>query len=192
MIGLIMPIGMQNAFVLNQGIMRRHHYLVAGLCTLIDLLLVSMAVYGVGYVFTAHPLLQKGLLLLGCAYMFIYGVKCLHRCVIGHAANQKATCHQHSRKQTVLTTLSVTLFNPHVYLDTLIIWGGYATAFHSSSRSLFVAGGASASFCWFFLLAMGGAYLSPWLNNRRCQQVLDGFIGLSMLVLTSQLLRGLF
>ncbi|CAG8999249.1 MAG: Arginine exporter protein ArgO [Candidatus Celerinatantimonas neptuna] len=187
-----MPIGMQNAFVLNQGIMRSHHYLVAGLCALIDLLLVSMAVYGVGYVFTAQPLLQKGLMLLGCAYMLIYGSKCLHRCIIGHTPDRATTFHQKSRRQTVLTTLSVTLFNPHVYLDTLIIWGGYAAALHSNSRSLFVAGGASASFCWFFFLAIGGAYLSPWLNNRRCQQVLDAFIGLSMFVLTSQLLQTLF
>lgn len=69
MIGLIMPIGMQNTFVLTQGIRRQHHYLVAGLCALLDLIFVSVAVYGIGHLFLDYPIIRQALFVAGSGFL---------------------------------------------------------------------------------------------------------------------------
>lgn len=53
--GLLLSIGAQNSFVLRQGVRREHVFLVCTLCFMLDILLISAGVFGVGELLSAHP-----------------------------------------------------------------------------------------------------------------------------------------
>lgn len=192
MLGLIMPIGMQNAFVLNQGITRNYQYWVATICTLADLILVSLSVYGLGQLLNQAILLERILLTLGSIFLYYYAYSCLKR--VWQNNYQMKSSHIKSRQfhQVTLTTLAITLLNPHVYLDTVLIWGSYSLSVGIENKPWLVAGGATASLCWFFLLAATGSYLAKWLMNPKAQRLLDLIIAIVVVILASQLLHRLY
>lgn len=192
MLGLIMPIGMQNAFVLNQGIMRRYQYWVATICTLADLVLVSLSVYGLGQLLNQAIVLERILLALGSAFLYYYAYSCLKRVWQNNYQIQSESPKSRQFHQVLLTTLAITLLNPHVYLDTVLIWGSYSVSVGVVNKPWLVAGGVTASLCWFFLLAAMGSYLAKWLMRPKAQRALDFTIAVVVAILASQLIHNLY
>lgn len=82
----------------------------------------------------------------------------------------------------VLTCLALTWLNPHVYLDTVFLLGSVAST-HGDARWAFAGGALVASVVWFFGLALGARFLSPWLSTPRAWRVLDGVIAVVMVAL---------
>lgn len=80
----------------------------------------------------------------------------------------------------MLTTLALTLLNPHVYIDTVLLMGSIATQFVEEQKLLFAAGAIAASFVWFFLLSFGGSLLKPLFQKPLSWKILDGFVCLTM------------
>ena len=74
--GLIVAIGAQNAFVLKQGIRREHRFVIALFCSASDALLIAAGIAGMGFVFTAHPLLTKAIAFAGSAYLAWFAFTC--------------------------------------------------------------------------------------------------------------------
>jgi len=184
---LIMPIGLQNAFVLNQGIRKQHHLFVAAFCGLSDALFMSVGVWGGAVLFNAYPWLLITITLLGSLFMIVYGVQCLHRAIKGGGAIETDT-KQRSFKVIVAACCAFTFLNPHVYIDTIVILGGFAANLTVNERPYFVIGGVSASFIWFFSLALLGAKFAPLLSSVKVQCIIDSLIGGMMLLLASYLL----
>jgi len=85
-----------------------------------------------------------------------------------------------------------TLLNPHVYLDTMLLVGTVGAQQPGALRGWFVAGASSASVLWFVLLGFGARKLAPWFARPRAWQVLDGLVGVTMLVLSGLLVRHAF
>lgn len=187
-----MPIGMQNAFVLNQGIIRRYHYWVATICTLADLILVSLSVYGLGQLLNQAVILEHVLLTFGSIFLYYYAYSCLKRVWQNNYHTQSSRLKSRQFHQVMLTTLAITLLNPHVYLDTVLIWGSYSLSVAAENKPWLVAGGVSASLCWFFLLAAMGSYLAKWLMRPKAQRILDLAIAIVVVILASQLLHHLY
>ena len=79
--------------------------------------------------------------------------------------------------------------NPHVYLDTVLLVGGVGAQQPAALRGWFIAGASSASLFWFALLGFRARWLAPWFARPNAWQVLDGLIGLTMLVLSALLIR---
>ena len=88
----------------------------------------------------------------------------------------------------LLATLAVTVLNPQVYLDTLLLIP--AIGAQQESAGVFVAGASTASILWFSLLAWGGAALSPWLSRPGAWRTIDGLIGLMMAAIAVHLALG--
>ena len=76
--------------------------------------------------------------------------------------------------------LAFTFFNPHVYLDTVVLIGALSASYAGAARLAFGAGAVLASFVWFFGLGYGARWLAPVFAARRAWQVLDIAIGLVM------------
>ncbi len=70
-----------------------------------------------------------------------------------------------SLQAVLLSALAVTLLNPHVYLDTVLLIGSLGA--QQSVPGAYVVGAASASLLWFFTLAFGAAWLAPWLASPK-------------------------
>ena len=185
---LIMPIGAQNAFVLERGIRRNHAMLVAGLCFLADAFLIALGVGGAGRIIADSAILQLLLTLGGAVFLLRYGWSSLYRAwqATAQALVQKGGMN---RMQAITMTLAVTLLNPHVYLDTVMIQGAVAGQYPREQQLSFVLGSISASLCWFFGLAWLASWLAPQLQRLRVQQCIDTGVGLLMWLIAFGLLR---
>lgn len=189
--GLIIPIGAQNAFVLNQGMRRQYHLLVAAICSLFDVLLISLGVFGGGAVLQSHGVLYWGISLAGMAFLLLYGAHCWRR-VFQQQQTVALDGRQRGLKAVIIGVLAVTLLNPQVYIETVMILGSVGGGFAAQDKWAFAIGCFSASLLWFFTLALAAARMSHWLNRPIIQKIMDGMIGTLMWLLAAKLALGLY
>lgn len=186
--GLIVAIGAQNAFVLAQGVRRNHHLAVAALCILCDGLLIGLGVSGVGTMVAASPTLGLIAAWGGAAFLGWYGLAALLAAVRGGSLTARNGTERDLRKTLVLT-LAVTLLNPHVYLDTVVLMGSISGQFPGESRYLFGLGAFAASATWFLALSLGGQILAPLFSRDITWRILDGAVCLTMWTIAVSLVR---
>jgi L-lysine exporter family protein LysE/ArgO len=184
--GLIVAIGAQNAFVLAQSLRREHHLPVAALCVLCDALLVAAGVFGLAAVLAQSPALLAVARWGGAAFLLWLGVQALRRALNPQALQQQDSGPR-SRRAVLLAALAVTLLNPHVYLDTVLLIGSLGA--QQPVPGAYALGAASASLLWFFTLALGAAWLAPWLARPATWRLLDLAVAAMMLAVAWQLVR---
>ncbi|MEH8258421.1 L-lysine exporter [Aeromonas veronii] len=189
-LAMIIPIGAQNAFVLSRGIHRNHHLLTATLCSLCDLTLIAIGVFGGANVLAASPFGMALLTWGGVLFLGWFGGRSLRSAWRGKGEGLAESAQQMGAKSVLAMTLGVTLLNPHVYLDTLMLLGSLGSQVSESLRPAFAAGAMLASLVWFYSLALGAAALAPWLARGRVQQGIDLLVGIIMLSLAVQLAIG--
>lgn len=186
--GLIIAIGAQNAFVLSQSVRKQHHWLVAFICSFCDAGLIFLGAAGVGTVVAENPLLKEIAGWGGAAFLFWYGWKALRSALAGNSLETEETSVALSRIAVVSATLAVTLLNPHVYLDTVILLGSISGQFQDGGRYIFAFGASSASFIWFFTLSLGGVLLAPLFKKQLAWRILDSLVCVTMWCIALQLL----
>ncbi|MGI9275320.1 MAG: LysE/ArgO family amino acid transporter [Endozoicomonas sp.] len=176
--GLIIAIGSQNVFLLAQGLRQQHHILVAAICACFDALFIFAGVMGLGSLIAGNPQLLFIARWGGVVYLFVFGLLALKR-AFSHEQLKAETTGHGSRNGVIAATLAVTLLNPHVYLDTVVMLGSIGAQF-GEQRLIFVLGAVTASFVWFFSLGLGAARLAPYLSSPKVWKVLDIIICLVM------------
>lgn len=186
-LAMIIPIGAQNAFVLSRGIHRNHHLLTATLCSFCDLTLIAIGVFGGANLLAASPFGMALLTWGGVLFLGWFGGRSLLSAWRGKGEGLADSAQQMGAKSVLAMTLGVTLLNPHVYLDTLMLLGSLGSQVSESLRPAFAAGAMLASLVWFYSLALGAAALAPWLARSRVQQGIDLLVGIIMLSLAIQL-----
>ncbi|WP_320008857.1 LysE/ArgO family amino acid transporter [Maridesulfovibrio sp.] len=177
--GLIIAIGAQNAFVLTQSIRRNHHLTICLVCAICDAVLISLGVLGTGSLIASNPMLLKPAAWGGAAFLAWYGFGSLRSALKGgqlEAQEAAAT----GLKSVILLTLTITLLNPHVYLDTVVMLGSISGQYEGTERYLFGLGAISASFIWFYTLGFGGRALAPLFKKPVTWRVLDSAVCLTM------------
>ena len=184
--GLIMAIGTQNAFVLAQSLRREHHLPVAAFCVVCDALLVAAGVFGLATLLAQNPVLLGVARWGGAVFLLWYGTQALRRAFSKSSLEQSAGQTARSLKAVMLSALAVTLLNPHVYLDTVLLIGSLGA--QQTVPGAYVVGAASASLMWFFTLALGAAWLAPWLARPNTWRVLDLLVAVMMYAVAVQLI----
>lgn len=185
---LIMAIGLQNAFVLKQGLTNSHVFATALTASLIDIILIFMGVIGIGALTEQVPGLLIAMKYGGAAFLFIYGGLAFNKARKTNALDL-TTAPKSGLKETILLLTGFSLLNPHVYLDTVILIGSISAQYGDTGRYWFGAGAATASWVWFFALAYAGRVLAPLFAKPRAWQILDILIGVIMWALAISLLR---
>ena len=185
--GLIMAIGTQNAYVLAQSLRREHHLSVALLCIVCDAILVAAGVFGLANILAHNPTLLAVARWGGVVFLIWYGAKALRRAFAPDSLQKGEATGQRSRRAVLLTALAVTLLNPHVYLDTVLLIGSLGA--QQTEPAAYVAGAASASLMWFSTLAVGAAWLAPWLARPATWRLLDLMVAVMMFSVAVQLIR---
>lgn len=183
---LIASIGAQNLYVLRQAVQGEHVKSCVALCVLSDALLVALGVAGMAQMLARYPSLAQYLTLGGAAFLLAYGLFAFRRMWLAPDAAMDAQEPQSAPRgmMSVLAALAaITLLNPHVYLDTVLLMGSIGAQQEGAGRWSYVIGAASASCLWFVLLALVGRRLRHWFANPRAWQVMDGITGVMMLVL---------
>lgn len=187
-LALIVAIGAQNAFVLRQGLRREHLPAVVSVCILSDAILILAGTAGIGRLTQAAPLVLDVIRWAGAAFLLTYAFLSLRR-ALNPAGLQAAGQGRGTLAAAVLTCLSLTWLNPHVYLDTVVLLGSLAAAHGPEDRWVFAAGAAAASTVWFSALGFGARLLAPVFARPRAWQILDAAIGVFMVLLAVSLLR---
>lgn len=186
--GIIIAIGAQNAYVLSQAIRREHHWWSAGLCMVADVTLFTLGMFGVSAALMAMPEALEILRWLGVVFLGWLALQAFVRAGRGRAALEAGEVTKRSLKGVLFTTLAVTLLNPQVYLDTLLLIP--AVGAQQEDATTFVAGASSASVLWFGMLAWGGSALAPVLSRPVAWRAIDGVIGLMMAAIAIHLAVG--
>ncbi len=172
--GLILGLGAQNIFVLESGISRSHHQFVAFVCSLCDFILILFGVLGAATLFIAFPVLKIIFGILGVAFLVFYGIRKLYEAFDSKSFSKLKTKKIVSLKRTLVLTLSFSLLNPHVYLDTLVLIGGYASKHSALEDRLYFGVGASCfSTIWFFALANLSSIMSPLLVKPKAMRLVN-------------------
>ena len=186
--GLIVAIGSQNAFVLRQGLQRRHVGLVVAICMLGDTSLILAGVGGVGLIVREWPVLLQAMRLGGAAFLGLYGLMAARRAWQGAGTLAPKIEGPGDTRRVILACLAFTFLNPHVYLDTMVLLGSLSTRYPGSLRWGFAIGACCASVLWFTALGYGARLLLPVFRSPRAWRVLDAGIAVFMLVLALLLL----
>lgn len=187
---LIIAIGPQNLFLLQQGLRGRHLFITALLCTLFDLLLITVGVGGLGAAIAANERWLMATTLGGVAFLLGYGGRSLRAAWVAQPATLAVPdSHLLSLRSTVLATLSFSLLNPAAYLDTVLMIGTTSSRFPVDQRLLFGAGAAVASGLWFFTLTYGSGRLAPFLHHPIAWRTLDFVSGCIMIGIAFSLCR---
>ena len=186
-LSLIVAIGAQNAFVLRQGILRRHVVPVVAIAMLADAALIALGTAGAGAVVKAHPDVLAVLRWVGAAYLLWFGLRTLWEA--RHPQGLQAAASA-SGRNVILTALALTFLNPHVYLDTVLMLGNIANQHGVTGRWWFAAGAGVASIAWFTTLGFGATRLSNLFAKPVTWRILDGVIAATMMGLAVLIVAG--
>lgn len=178
-ISLIIAIGAQNAFVLSQGIKQQFNGLIAMTCCSLDIILIFAGIAGMGALIANSPYLMFAAALLGGGFLSVYGILALKSAINPQSLRAESSAIN-SRKTAILTTLAISLLNPHVYLDTVILIGSIGGQYAIPERWWFATGAALASVVWFCSLSWGAKKLAPLFKLPITWRVLDSVICLMM------------
>lgn len=177
---LIIAIGAQNAFVLRQGLLRVHVAVVVIVCILIDVVLTTVGVGGLSASLARRPLALEGLAVAGACFLGWYGFNAARRACSSQSLSAASAGAAQSARGVLLQTLAVSLLNPHVYLDTVLLIGSVGVQQPVPLRPAFLAGVWTASFGWFTSLGFGSRLLAPVFARPIAWRLLDALVGVVM------------
>ncbi|WP_255573520.1 LysE/ArgO family amino acid transporter [Deefgea tanakiae] len=185
---LIMAIGAQNAYVLRVGIQRQHLMMTLAVCIILDALLIALGVLGMGALVQASPILLGAARWGGAAFLIWYGLRSWTAILRRDTALEvEPSAAPISAKRALITILAISLLNPHVYLDTVVLLGSIGGSYPASLQPSFILGAASASLLWFCVLGFAAHALSRHLSRPAAWQWIDGITGGTMLFLAGTL-----
>ena len=181
-LSLILAIGAQNIFVIEQGLKKQYVFLVCLICSISDLLLIFFGIFLFEYFrnfFTADVEMVFNILLLA---FLIYFVISKIRIKYGELKINFEN-NPISLKNTVIKTLGFTYLNPHVYSDTVFFLGNFSKNFLISQKYYFGIGASIASFLFFFCIGYLSKFLSKYLQNQIVWKLINSFIVIFMSIL---------
>lgn len=187
-LSLIVAIGAQNAFVLRQGLRREHVGAVVAVCALLDVALMAAGVFGLGALVQSSPRALTVIAWAGAAVLAVYGLQALKRALAPGQllASQAGQCAPPA--QVVRQVLAISLLNPHVYLDTVVLVGAVGAGQPAALRPVFLAGAGAASALWFAALGYGARLLTPLFARPAAWRVLDLAVAALMFGIAWQLI----
>jgi L-lysine exporter family protein LysE/ArgO len=187
---LIISIGAQNAFLLRQGLLEQHVFVLCLICAVSDALLITAGVAGVGTLVAQSPLLSQIATIGGIVFLLGYALFSFRRALkpdVLKAAKSGAP----SLRAAIAACLAFTYLNPNVYLETVLLVGSVSAGYAGSDRVAFGAGAVTVSFVWFFGLGYGARLLQPVFARPLAWRVLDCATGVVMTSIAIGLLRSL-
>jgi L-lysine exporter family protein LysE/ArgO len=182
-LSLIIAIGAQNAFVIRQGLTRKFVFEVAIVSAALDATLILLGTGGLGALIETVPMLFDIVRWFGVAYLVWFGIQSVRRAFANEVMSLEGDSAT-SRWAIVLSTVTFSLLNPHVYLDTVIFLGSVANQF-GADRWWFALGACMASFVWFFGIAYGARGLSRFVTKPIFWRVLDSLIAVTMFAIAA-------
>ena len=187
-LSLILAIGAQNIFVIEQGLKKQYTFIVCFICSISDCFLIFVGIF-LFYYFNQYFILKIELifniLLVLFLIYFIYSKIKLRIKKIDF--NQNYT--KNSLVSIIFKTLGFTYLNPHVYSDTVFFLGNFSKSFLLYDKIIFGIGASIASTVFFFSIGYASNYFSKYLNNKKIWNIINWIIIFIMSVITLYVIR---
>ena len=174
-LSLILALGAQNIFVIEQGLKKQYVFLICLICSLSDLILIFLGIFLFHYFnqyFNQTVELIFNILLIIFLLHFIYTKIKTHYSDI----NFHNELTNISKTNIIIKTLGFTYLNPHVYSDTVFFLGNFSKNYLLNQKISFGIGAAIASFLFFFTLGYLSNYLSKYAKSKKIWKVINIFI----------------
>ncbi|MEM9970605.1 MAG: LysE/ArgO family amino acid transporter [Pseudomonadota bacterium] len=185
-LSLIVAIGAQNVFVLQQGLRQSHVFWVCLTCAASDALLITVGVGGFHIIEERFEWITPFLTVAGAIFLVTYGAISAYRAIRPKDSIKVTRGDRQPLSAVLLTCLALTFLNPHVYLDTVVLMGAISTKY--ASKLAFGAGATFASFAFFFALGYGARSMAGIFESQRAWRVLDAIVALVMWSIAYRLL----
>ena len=181
-LSLILAIGAQNIFVIEQGLKKQYIFLVCIICSLSDLILIFLGIFLFQYFgnfFNSTIEFILNILLFIFLVHFIYGKISIQKNKIDFNQEVKSI----SLIGITTKTLAFTYLNPHVYSDTVFFLGNFSKNLLITDKYYFGIGASIASFLFFFLIGYLSKLLSKYLQSKLIWKRINLFIILFMSII---------
>ncbi|QIZ20554.1 lysine transporter LysE [Candidatus Pelagibacter giovannonii] len=181
-LSLILAIGAQNIFVIEQGLKKQYIFLVCIICSISDLILIFLGIFLFQYFgnfFNSTIELILNILLFIFLAHFIYGKISIQKNKINFNQEVKNI----SLTGIITKTLAFTYLNPHVYSDTVFFLGNFSKNLLIIDKYYFGLGASIASFLFFFTIAYLSKSLSKYLRSDKVWKQINLLIILFMSLL---------
>ena len=181
---LILAIGAQNIFVIEQGLKKNHTFVVCLICSLSDFILIFFGIF----LFQHFKIyFTNNIELIFNILLFIFLIYFIFNKVISLYKNPNIILQEDglSLKSAIIKTLGFTYLNPHVYTDTVFFLGNFSKNFLITQKYFFGIGASLASLIFFFSIGYLANYFSNNLINSRTWKVINFFIIIFMTILSS-------
>tara|TARA_B110000444_G_C18718840_1_gene537425 strand:+ start:351 stop:959 length:609 start_codon:yes stop_codon:yes gene_type:complete len=186
-LSIILALGAQNIFVIEQGLKKNYIFLVCSICAFSDFLLIFFGIFIFNSFNSFYIEIILNILLL---IFLIYFIWSKIKTEI-YEINFNIKSRKYSLKQTILKTLSFTYLNPHVYSDTVFFLGNFSKNFNLKEKLFFGVGASISSFFFFFVLGFLSKYLSKYLQSNKMWKFINIMIVLFMFLLSLYVLKNI-
>ena len=190
---LILALGPQNIFVIEQGLKKQYVFLVCLVCSISDLLLIFLGIFLFHYFsqfFNSIVELIFNVLLLIFLFHFIYTkLKAFKK---NESIDFNENIKNISAISIFLKTLAFTYLNPHVYSDTVFFLGNFSKNFSMVQKLNFGIGASIASFLFFFTIGYLSKFLSKYLISEKIWKIINLFIIIFMSLLSIYIFADIF
>tara|TARA_B100000700_G_scaffold129422_1_gene145020 strand:- start:879 stop:1493 length:615 start_codon:yes stop_codon:yes gene_type:complete len=165
-LSLILVVGAQNIFVIEQGLKKNHIFIVCLICSTSDFILIFLGIilfeYFQNYFNEIIENILNFLLLIFLLHFIYTKIKLSFSNI-----NFTTVKNDETLKSIVLKTFGFTYLNPHVYSDTVFFLGNFSKNFALSNKILFGLGATISSFLFFFMIGYLANFLSKYFNNKK-------------------------
>tara|TARA_B100001758_G_scaffold94299_1_gene80589 strand:+ start:118 stop:732 length:615 start_codon:yes stop_codon:yes gene_type:complete len=187
-LSLILALGAQNIFVIEQGLKKQYVFLVCIICSLSDLLLIFFGILLFHFFHQYFNLLVELTLNILLIIFLIYFVFSKIKSIKGNISFNSEV-KDTSKIEILLKTLGFTYLNAHVYSDTVFFLGNFSKNFLLDEKIYFGIGASIASFIFFFLLGYMSTYFSKYAQDDKIWKYINIFIIAFMSLLTIYIIK---
>jgi L-lysine exporter family protein LysE/ArgO len=187
-LSLILAIGAQNIFVIEQGLKKQHVFIICLICSASDLILIFSGIF---FFHFFNQYLTTTVELIFNIFLIIFLIHFIFTKIRSY--NLVVNLSKYSKKNTktniIFKTLAFTYLNPHVYSDTVFFLGNFSKNLFISEKIVFGIGASVASFVFFFLIGYLSKFFSKYAQNKKVWKVINLFIITFMSILTILIIK---
>ena len=178
-LSLILVLGAQNVFVIEQGLKKQYVFIVCLICSISDLILIFLGIFLFEYF---NHFFTKQIELLFNILLFIFLIYFISTKIRSNYSNInfEIKTETYKLKNIFLKTLAFTYLNPHVYSDTVFFLGNLSKNFELTDKYSFGVGASISSFIFFFTLGYLSKFTSNYLKSLRIWKIINNIIILFM------------
>ena len=178
-LSLILALGAQNVFVIEQGLKKQYVFIVCLICSISDLILIFLGIFLFEYF---NDFFTKQIELLFNILLFIFLIYFIFTKIRSNYSkiNFEIKSETYKLKNIFLKTLGFTYLNPHVYSDTVFFLGNLSKNFELADKYSFGVGASISSFIFFFTLGYLSKFTSNYLKSLRIWKIINNVIILFM------------